>query len=359
MQNPFADSSWVCDGEEGVSGSFYQWRPEGSPTIIPSNLGWQHLLPDYENKSSNVVTEKDSTRPLHGLPESLALSGQDTEPHGQFFYVPHSGASGVAVSSPFTKTEKAESGDRVRDDSILPKTGGLGLNQTGVANHSVDWTAWTWRQCENRHSSAVVIFHNSSEAAPLASGADGINEPLHEYFGSNEESDLSSEMHEDTAELDALLFSDDDDDASSEESEVDSTGHSPCLLTNCKEQIHESVDGILSAAEPSRNQKRKLLDGADSVATSVSSSANYNGIDQHQNKANFHKPMGEVCSIDFFPDSRKRMRRDEICQAVRSLENVVHGSKGKGVVAFLDFAIQYLESLRAKARRLGFYSSGS
>ncbi|KAI4321426.1 hypothetical protein MLD38_034809 [Melastoma candidum] len=350
MQNPFPDSCWDCDGEEGLSGSFCQWRPKGSPTIVPSDLGWLHLISEYENKAPNGMTEEDSTCPLHELSESLAIPGQDTEPHDQL------GVSSRVVSSPSTKTEKAKSGDLVRDACVLPKTDGLGLNQTGVTNHSVDWTAWTWKQCENCRSSAEATRQNSHEGSPLAHGADGINEPLHACFGSNQGSDLSSEMHEDTAEIDALLYSDDEDDDtnSSEESEVESTGHSPCLLTDCKkEQIHESVD--VSSAEPSRNQKRKLLDDADSAATSVTDTASYTGIDQYQNETVFRKSMGDVCSVD----SRKRMRRDAICEAVSILENVVPGPKGKSTVAFLDYAIKYLESLRAEACYLGFSSSGS
>lgn len=342
------------DGED-FPRSFCCRHPEGSTAIVPSDLGWQHWLSDYKNTAANMVT-KDSASLLHGHPKPLALFGQWNEPHGQFSYASHFGAPDTLILSPFTRAEKLNSVDHAKDDAIVSKAGRLAPNQIEVIGRSSDWTNWAMRQWVSYHSPAEVVHRNSREEAPLTAAAVGINDPMYESFGCNQGSDLCSEMHEDTEELDALLYSDDDDDDDcSEEGEVDSTGHSPCTLTICeKEQFDESMDEILSSAEPSRNRKRKLHDNGDSAATSVTDTASSPGINRHQNEAVSRYPVGEVCSVDFRPDSKKRMRRDEICEAVSVLENIVPDSKGKSAVTFLDEAIRYLESLKAEALSLGF-----
>ncbi|KAF1002354.1 hypothetical protein AG4045_031079 [Apium graveolens] len=70
------------------------------------------------------------------------------------------------------------------------------------------------------------------------------------------ETDVRSEMHEDTEELDALFYSDDEDDYSEDEEEA-STGHSPnnTPLANKRVWFDESGEEIASSAMPAKKQR--------------------------------------------------------------------------------------------------------
>ncbi|KAF2320511.1 hypothetical protein GH714_027863 [Hevea brasiliensis] len=86
---------------------------------------------------------------------------------------------------------------------------------------------------------------------------------LQEVSDENRLSGEESEMHEDTEEINAFLYSDDDEDNDDDDDddEVTSTGHSPILISSCGtlaqvEEITEEVTG-----SDGRNKRQKLLDG--------------------------------------------------------------------------------------------------
>ncbi|CAI9762034.1 unnamed protein product [Fraxinus pennsylvanica] len=176
-----------------------------------------------------------------------------------------------------------------------------------------------------------------------------------EYNENNYKHDKKSEMHEDTEELNALLFSDSDSE-SSEDDEETSTGRSPpSTMTHCRAPVSVKDGDVLRSAEPTKRQKLlhagydvpPLMHTAGSLKTYTSSeleddaesSCGYaNGQDSEE--------LGTV-------SGKKRSRENNVLETVNILQRIVPGGKGKDAVVIIDKAIHYLRSLKAKAKVLG------
>ncbi|KAL4558986.1 hypothetical protein LXL04_031115 [Taraxacum kok-saghyz] len=138
----------------------------------------------------------------------------------------------------------------------------------------------------------------------------------------HEDTRSSDSFHEDTEELEALLYSDDDD---SEQS----TGHSPVMGSDWPEEVASSLGGCM---------KRRKLDsggGVDDTASSgVNCSCGNNGVET-------------------FPGG-KRSRKEKVREIISVLQNLIPGGKnGKDAMVILDEAINYLRILKVKAKALG------
>lgn len=164
-----------------------------------------------------------------------------------------------------------------------------------------------------------------------------------EHQGSNDTASIGhggEEMHEDTEEINALLYSDTDDDHGEGEA---STGNSPI----------EPMAGISSEAVSSVVPlKRKRVDADEpdlsplNTVSSEDSHYNYSNSDIKDIKSgsSFIKGDDQDC---------KRLKRDRILQTVDVLRRIIPGGKGKDAVTVLDEAIRYLKSLRPDAKALG------
>ncbi|CAA7034825.1 unnamed protein product [Microthlaspi erraticum] len=152
-----------------------------------------------------------------------------------------------------------------------------------------------------------------------------------------------SEMHEDTEEINALLYSDDDydDDDCESDDEVMSTGHSPYLIERVcnKREVEEEVDG------PCKRQKlvdkvNNLRDSSSLVGTE--SSTKLNG------GSSFLLPESNISTKEDTGSglSNEQSRRDKIRTALKILESVVPGAKGNEALLLLDEAIDYLKLLK-------------
>ncbi|WZZ37345.1 hypothetical protein YC2023_020746 [Brassica napus] len=136
---------------------------------------------------------------------------------------------------------------------------------------------------------------------PLTAEPVKLSEEFDENYGKE------SEMHEDTEEINALLYSDDDydDEDCESDDEVMSTGHSPYQQV-CKKRVSEEIDG------PCKRQK--LLD--------ISQEDTGSGLSDEQS------------------------RKDKIHTALKILESIVPGAKGNQALLLLDEAIDYLKLLK-------------
>ncbi|XP_010452938.1 PREDICTED: transcription factor bHLH143-like [Camelina sativa] len=169
---------------------------------------------------------------------------------------------------------------------------------------------------------------------------------LHEDHVNGEE---ESEMHEDTEEINALLYSDEDDNDDWEsDDEVMSTGHSPfpveqqaCYKT--REELDEtesSVDGPLC-------KRQKLLDhssrdSSPSLVVTTKSFTKAKGLsDKMLPESNTSSKQETGSGL-----SDEQSRKDKIHTALRILESVVPGAKGKEALLLLDEAIDYLKLLK-------------
>lgn len=173
----------------------------------------------------------------------------------------------------------------------------------------------------------------------------------------NQERDVESEMHEDTLEINALLYSDSDDYAAEDEDEdeVTSTGHSPSTMTT----HHDSREMYIVANEEigtstGKSKKRKLSDCAyDDTATSQNLKRHNEYVGRGDTESRFShgksQESDEMCALS----GNKKMRKEKIREVLSVLQTIVPGGKDMDPLVLLDEAIRCLKSLKLKARALG------
>ncbi|KAK7319462.1 hypothetical protein RJT34_04183 [Clitoria ternatea] len=174
-----------------------------------------------------------------------------------------------------------------------------------------------------------------------------------------------SEMHEDTEEINALLYSDDDsneeeDDVSCDE--VTSTDRSPlatkgtCVIP---EQFEDTKEEVATSDWP--NKRVKLIDGdyhhrasppVDSASlirpnetldcVSGAEPKNSSGCAHSVDKTKADNSM--VHDIKF--------KRDKIRESLKVLENLIPGTKGKEPLLVIDGTIEYLKFLMSQTSAL-------
>ncbi|CAL9244818.1 unnamed protein product [Arabidopsis halleri] len=170
-----------------------------------------------------------------------------------------------------------------------------------------------------------------------------------EEFDKNHLDGTESEMHEDTEEINALLYSDDDyddddDDDCESDDEVMSTGHSPYPNERvCNKRELEEIDGLC--------KRQKLLDKVNNSSNSSSlvgttSSTKLNGSSFLKDKK-----LPESKNIWTKEDtgsglSNEQSKKDKIRTALKILESIVPGAKGNEALLLLDEAIDYLKLLK-------------
>ncbi|XP_038903965.1 transcription factor bHLH143-like [Benincasa hispida] len=166
----------------------------------------------------------------------------------------------------------------------------------------------------------------------------------------------SSEMHENTEEIDALLYSDYDGTGCSSDDEVTSTGHSPEMIDeHCEkeEQCQETTTEVASSDGPRKRQR--VLDGGyiKSLPVAMVSCArveSQNFADDAESSCAMVLKEESGTYVDFCNSSCKK---DRIKETLRVLENLVPGAKGKDPLLVIDEAIDYLKSLKHEANALG------
>ncbi|KAG5048662.1 hypothetical protein AAZX31_04G090400 [Glycine max] len=171
----------------------------------------------------------------------------------------------------------------------------------------------------------------------------------------NLKTSIESEMHEDTEEINALLYSDsygystqdeDDDD------EVTSTGHSPSTMTthdNCEAFRGETAEEVASIA--GKTKKRKQLDDYydDIQLIDTGSSQNLNKSsatgDDAESRCSSNNNEGSL-------SGNKKMKKDKIRDVLSILRSIIPGGKDKDPAMLLDDAIHCLKNLKHKAQAL-------
>ncbi|KAJ0238284.1 Transcription factor SAC51 [Hirschfeldia incana] len=163
--------------------------------------------------------------------------------------------------------------------------------------------------------------HAAAEPVKLSELQHGLEGNGVEEFDKNYHVNVKeSEMHEDTEEIDALLYSDDDDEdcESDDDDEVMSTGHSPYSAEQvCNKRQLEEIDG------PCKRQKLvENISGSSSLVGTSSKEDTGSGL------------------------SNEQSRKDKIRTALKILESIVPGAKGNQALLLLDEAIDYLKLLK-------------
>lgn len=171
-----------------------------------------------------------------------------------------------------------------------------------------------------------------------------------------------SEMHEDTEEINALLYSDDDGNDSHdgyvEDDEVTSTGRFPPMHMKDgyekQEHIGEITEDVASSDGP--NKRQKMFDGGYNKSSLLytASLVNLDGSHEDDNNPESGYADGQTgvegsgCTL-----GNMRSKKDKILEILRVLESIIPGVKGKDPLLVIDGAIDYLMITKLKAETLG------
>uniref|UniRef100_A0A2P2LHU4 Transcription factor n=1 Tax=Rhizophora mucronata TaxID=61149 RepID=A0A2P2LHU4_RHIMU len=331
----------------------------GAP--IPS--AEQNTVPLFGNPST-----ANQTMPKYASPETpQSWAGQATELHGWFYCLPRFRQAFMPAPNS-TMNQKVPTAPYDNVEKELPRVdSGCAPKKFLVFDQSGDQTTLIFSSGFGAPPQCTTSWiPKPTNACNLKREELGIKENLNYHlwsnsmdeFGENNGGNSQSEMHEDTEELNALLYSDDDSDYSGDE-EVTSTGHSPSTMTafdkpNSLEKITEEV-----ASSDGSSKKRKLSDGCCSDLLSLVDPATsirpIRGFEYEEDDAESRCANGTMYSSQEAGSElgNKRMRKERIRETVSVLQNMIPSGKGKDAIEVLDEAIHYLNSLKHKVRALG------
>lgn len=326
--------------------------PTFDPLSAPFALGHEYVLSTSAVTGAKMISN-DAGWPPHAHKElPTSRIGQFDEAHGWFYCLPRFRQAFIPELNSSVLKDRSLVGPSVDFDvDSRPWTSsGFVEKKFVVFDQAVGHTRIFYssgikipNHCPN---SLGLPHHINEEVVRKKSDINFLSGPTTPNFKDDNGDDVQSEMHEDTEELNALLYSDDDSD-DSEEDEVDSTGHSPSTMTaqENEEYFGESTEVVASSAWPTK--KRSLVDASSS---STQNRYNENEIEADSNAGDRSSFSGEVNSTC----CNKRLCKERICETVSLLEKVLPGTKGKDATVVLDEAIRYLNSLKDEAKALGF-----
>ncbi|XP_062098999.1 transcription factor bHLH143-like [Humulus lupulus] len=328
----------------------------------PVDLG----LSGHMNSGTNKMTMNGTllTNALSGA----AQVGQASEPHGWFYCLPHyrqafvpASTSGLKEKLPSCHNESCgetlkpnvESGCASRRFFVVDQSGDrTTLIFSSAAGTSVHCCA-SWKQDPNGTCN-ISGEKNGIELLLINMSEPVLTNESHE----NNETGIESEMHEDTEELDALLYSDDEDDFdSAKDDEVTSTGHSPSTVTahDTGDWFEGSADEVASCAGTTK--KRKHCDEKPSHMDAASSARPCRSAeleDDAESSCANNRSSG-LRELDF-SSTNKKIRKEKIRDTVSILQSIIPDGMGKDPIVVLDEAIQYLKMLKHKAKSFGLES---
>lgn len=326
--------------------------PTFDPLSAPFAMGHGYVLSTCAATGAKMVSN-DAGCPLYAhkeLPTSRV--GQPDESHSWYYWLPRFRQAFIPELNSSVLKDGSLVGPSVDfDGDNRPWTStGYVEKKFVVFDQSVDHTRIFYSsgiKSPNYCPNSSCVPHNiNEEVVRSKSDVNFLSGPTIANFKDDHGGDVQSEMHEDTEELNALLYSDDDFD-DSDEDEVDSTGHSPSIMTvqEREEYFGESTEVVASSAWPTK--KRKLVDA---LSSSTQNQYDENEIEADSNAGDRSSFSGEVSSTC----CNKKSCRDRICETISLLEKVLPGTKGKDATVVLDEAIHYFNSLKDEAKALGF-----
>lgn len=205
------------------------------------------------------------------------------------------------------------------------------------------------------------VYHVNMEAQATNMGQKHL--PIYtspEETGKDHIDNEESEMHEDTEEINALLYSDDDDD-----DEVTSTGHSP-LVTKRTYVMQEQFAGMKKEVAGSDwpNKRQKLIDSGYNTLPPLMDSASSERLNEmceyaSDAESKYSSSGGVYAARQTKEDNPTpadiQLKKDKIRELLRVLENFIPGAKGKHPLLVIDGTIEYLKSLASQAGTLKYH----
>ncbi|KAJ0086721.1 hypothetical protein Patl1_08620 [Pistacia atlantica] len=344
----------------------FGWRlPDLTYSSAPVGLGLQSSIPTIMNHGSNMVLT-NGTMPINTYPElPHSQVVQANEPHGWFYCLPHIRQACMPASNSILKEQLPACPHENSGEAIKPKAGfGCSQKRFLVFDQSGDRTTMilssgigTPVQCLTSWGPRQVDAYNVSGDDPRAKGDANLQAGPNSFDELDETkgTDMHSEMHEDTEELNALLYSDDDSDQSDDD-EVTSTGHSPSTMTAHEKQdwFEGSTEEVASSAGPTKKRKLFCGDYYDVpwpmvTGNSMKFSSHLETEDDAESSSGKNPWSDEVGSLS----GNHRIRKDKIRETVSVLRSILPDGTGKDAMVVLDEAIDYLKSMKLKAKAFG------
>lgn len=349
----------------------HDWQPPDPNSLGASlGLGQQNFISAYGNPGTSMLFT-NGTLPVYapsGLPHPQV--GRPNEPHGWFYCLPSIRQAFMPATHTVLKEKLSNSSfqnplvpcvDPGSEQKRLLVSNPSGdqtslVYNSGIANPLQCHTSWI----QNQHGAYYVDGndHGTDRGFQNLSGA-----ILTDELKGSDATGAESEMHEDTEELNALLYSDEDEDSdyTEDDDEVTSTGHSPSTMTvHDKQNWFEGRDEEV-ASSCGVTKKRKLFDGGYDDVPSVMDTASSMKLnrsveleDDAESSCACNRSSGSR-ELDFL-SSNKKIKKEKIRETVSILQNIIPGVTGKDAMVVLDEAIHYLKSLKLKARAFGLES---
>lgn len=339
-----------------------------SPNLKPLDVGKQDGSSAAMNPGYNMISSNETMPAFASSALPHLQLGHSDEPGGWFYCLPRF-RQGFTPAPNFTAEGKPLAdhvkgfGDRIapRGEPSTTQKQFLVIDQTGGQ------TTIVYSSRFGSPSECRASWHSKLHGANYLRG----NEPLRRDLNlnlnhltqptlantvdENPGTSIESEMHEDTEEINALLYSDSDDYSTQDgddDDEVTSTGHSPSTMTthDNHQTFRASVEEVASSS--SKTKKRKLLDGYydDIQLIDTASSQNLNKSfatgDDAESRCSSNNNEGSL-------SGSKRMKKEKIRDVLSILQSIIPGRKDKDPVTLLDDAIHCLKSLKHKAQALG------
>ncbi|XP_022862032.1 transcription factor bHLH143-like [Olea europaea var. sylvestris] len=176
---------------------------------------------------------------------------------------------------------------------------------------------------------------------------------VQEKWEENHLTNGGSEMHEDTEEIDALLYSDSDDEYDDND-EATSKVHTSFGIEDAYDndiQLGELIEEVASSGGSTK--RKRLLDGryrissllVDGSPVKMTTSCNY----EDDAESSVARKMN---SFDDF-NSTKRLEKVKIHETLKILKSIIPGLKSKDPLLIIDKAIDYLKSLKREGESMG------
>ncbi|PSS17367.1 Transcription factor bHLH143 like [Actinidia chinensis var. chinensis] len=334
----------------------FDWlTPNLNTPCVPFNPGQWNTIPAYMSHCANVDSTNGTSPwfPFSGIPDSN--TSQLNEPQSWFYCLPR-----LPQTTPVQNTnfiQKNPDGPCENREVVSPnKASGHAQRRFLVFDQSRDQTKLIFSsgigtpvQCLTSWGPKLNSAYDLNKSE-LGTGRDTIHCPgpiLTDECNENVRDDVGSEMHEDTEELNALLYSDDDEDYDDDDEEA-STGHSPSTMTvhDKQERFEESAEEVASSGGPTK--RMKMSDGGYVVPslTDTASSVKPKICSDYEDDA-------ESSCADGKNQSGDKRSKDKIRETVSVLQKMIPGGEGKDAIVILDEAISYLRLLKRKAKALG------
>ena len=323
----------------------------------------QECLPACINPGTCVSSARVAL-PRFVVPGTPDLkTGQTNEAHGLFQCLPLQFQSLLPTPNPYHK-EKQSVLSYGPDGKTLPNANSgssptrfLVFDQCGNQTRLIYNSGFPPVQNPSTATTKPICYYNldKEEQVSRIGRIDPSKYFLHEE--SVENTHEESEFHEDTEEINALLYSDDDDDGGGDDDygdddEVASTGHSPSYEKD--EHVEFMIEEVAGSEGP--NKRQKLFDGGYKKSSPVdtATSVKLDGSLEYDSDAesgyaighNQGEEVGSILGVMHF-------KRDRIRETVRILESIIPGAEGKDPLLVIDEAIDYLKILKLKAKSLG------